>query len=72
MLQMLNQNQMPKQTMAMNNPLAMLGEFNKFRQQMQGEDPKAMVEQLLQSGQMSPEQFEQLKQQAQLMQSFLK
>lgn len=52
--------------------MAMLSEFNKFKQQMRGKDPKAMVEQLLQSGEMSQGQFNQLKQQAQMLQTFLK
>lgn len=35
----------------------MLGRFNQFKAQFQG-DPKQQVEQLVQSGQMSKEQFE--------------
>lgn len=44
-----------------NNPMAMM---QQFKQQMQGKDPQKMVEQMLASGQMSQQQFEQLKQQA--------
>lgn len=54
------------------NPMQMLQKFNQFRQQMMGKDPKAMVEQLLQSGKMTPQQFDQLKQQASMFQNFLK
>ena len=35
-----------------------------FKQQMQGKDPQKIVEQMLADGQMSQQQFEQLKQQA--------
>ncbi len=64
-LQMLGQT--PK-----SNPMQMMQQFTQFKQQMQGRDPKAMVEQLLASGKMTPQQFEQLKQQAQALQHFLK
>lgn len=47
-----------------NNPMAMMQQFAQFKQQMQGKDPQKMVEQMLASGQMSQQQFEQLKQQA--------
>ena len=40
-------------------------QFNQFRQQMQGKNPQEIVQNLLQSGQMNPQQFEALKQQAQ-------
>ena len=48
-----------------NNPVAMLQQFNQFRQSMVGKDPEAMVNELLNSGRMTPAQYEQLKQQAQ-------
>lgn len=44
-----------------NNPMAMMQQFAQFKQQMQGKDPQKMVEQMLASGQMSQQQFEQLK-----------
>lgn len=47
-----------------NNSMAMMQQFAQFKQQMQGKDPQKMVEQMLASGQMSQQQFEQLKQQA--------
>ena len=68
-LQMLGQSQ--KQSMN-SNPMQMLQQFAQFKQQMQGRDPKAMVEQLLASGQMTHQQFDQLKKQAQMFQGFLK
>ena len=68
-LQMLGQSQ--KQSMN-SNPMQMLQQFAQFKQQMQGRDPRAMVEQLLASGQMTQQQFDQLKKQAQMLQGFLK
>ena len=68
-LQMLGQSQ--KQSMN-SNPAQMLQQFAQFKQQMQGRDPKALVEQLLASGKMTQQQFDQLKQQAQMLQGFLK
>ena len=43
-----------------------------FKQAMRGRDPQQMINQLLQSGKMTPQQFEQLKQQATMLQSILK
>ena len=68
-LQMLGQNQSQQMN---SNPMQMLQQFAQFKQQMQGRDPKAMVEQLLASGKMTQQQFDQLKQQAQMLQGFLK
>lgn len=48
----------------------LLNQFNQFRQAFNG-DPKAQVEQLLASGQMTQEQFNQLSQTAQQFQRFL-
>ena len=53
------------------NPLQMLQQFNQFKQSMQGKDPEAMVNELLRSGKMSQQQFEQLKAQAQSFMSLL-
>ena len=69
-LQMLGQ---AKSTPTMaNDPMQMMQQFAQFKQQMQGRDPRAMVEQLLASGQMTQQQFDQLKKQAQMLQGFLK
>ena len=55
-----------------NNPISMLQQFNQFKQSMAGKDPEAMVNELLRTGKMSPEQYEQLKQQAQTFMQFLR
>ena len=44
--------------------MQMMQQFAQFRRMMQGRNPQQMVQNLLQSGQMSQAQFEQLKQQA--------
>ena len=41
------------------NPLAMMQEFNKFRRSITPAGAKQRVQELLQSGQMSQQQFEQ-------------
>ena len=53
------------------NPFELIQQFNQFKQQMAGKDPQAMVEELLRTGKMSPEQFQQLKAQAQTLMQFL-
>lgn len=45
-------------------PMQMMQQFSQFRRMMQGRNPQQMVQNLLQSGQMTQAQFEQLKQQA--------
>lgn len=45
-------------------PVQMMQQFAQFRRMMQGRNPQQMVQNLLSSGQMTKEQFEQLKQQA--------
>lgn len=50
----------------------MIQQFQQFKQQLVGKDPQAIVMDLLNSGQMSQQQFEQLKVQAQQMQKFLR
>ena len=49
-----------------NNPMNMMQKFNQFCQQFkqQGKDPQQMVQELLNSGQMSQAQFEQFRQTA--------
>ena len=66
MLAMLNRQ--PQQ----NNSANTLQQFQQFRQQMAGRDPKAMVEELLRSGKMSQQQFQQLSQQAKQLEQILK
>ena len=59
-------------TMASSNPMQMMAQFAEFKKTMQGKNQEAIVKQMLANGQMSQTQFEQLKQQASLMQAFLK
>ena len=55
-----------------NNPMQMLAQFNQFRQQMAGKDPEAIVKELLSSGKMTQQQFDQFSTQAQSFMSLLK
>ena len=48
----------------MGNAANMLQRFNQFKQQFQNQDPQKMVQQLLDSGKMSQEQFAQFKEMA--------
>lgn len=63
MLSRLAQNS-PAPVQQSNNPMNMIQQFAEFKRQFAGRDPQAMVQQLLQSGQMSQQQYDQLKQQA--------
>lgn len=67
MIQMLQQNEK-----SLNNPLVMLMEFRKFAAGMTPQRAKEQVEQMLQSGKMNPQQFQQLQQQAKEFMRFLK
>ena len=53
-----------------NNVNQIMTEYNKFRSTLQG-DPKQQVQDLLNSGQMTQQQFNQLSQMAQTFQMFL-
>ena len=53
-------------------PMQMMQKFAQFKRMMQGRNPQQMVQNLLQSGQMSQAQFEQLKQQASELQKILR
>ncbi len=55
-----------------NNPIAMISKFRQFAAGMTPEKAKQQVEQMLSSGQISQEQFQQLKQQANELMQFLK
>lgn len=50
-----------------NNPMMM--QFNQFMQQMRGQDPTAILNQLLQSGRISQQQLNQAHQQAKNLQN---
>lgn len=67
MIQMLQQN-----AKNLNNPLAMLMEFRKFAAGMTPQRAKEQVEEMLKSGKMSQEQFQQLQQKAKEFMQFLK
>lgn len=58
--------------MMLSNPMQMLQRFREFRQAMAGRNPQAMVQALLNNGQMSPQQFEVLKAQAMQMAQVIK
>ena len=51
-------------------PFGMIQQFNQFRQMFQG-DPRQQVQNLLNSGQMTQEQFNQLSSMAQMFQQFI-
>ena len=53
-------------------PMQMMQQFAQFKRLMQGRNPQAMVQQLLDSGQMSQAQFAQLKSMASSMQDILR
>lgn len=54
-----------------NNPMAIMQQFAQFKQQMQGQDPQKVLDQLLSSGKMSQQQFEQLKSMAESLKGIL-
>ena len=54
------------------NPVLMMQQFAQFKRLMQGRNPQAMVQQLLDSGQMSQEHFAQLKIMASSMRDILR
>lgn len=63
-----------KQSVSANNPMALLQQFSQFKNLIasRGQDPKALVNMLMQSGKMSPQQFQQLQQQAAIFKDLLK
>ena len=59
--------QLPQQQSASaSNPMALLQQFSQFKTLLasRGQDPKTLVNLLMQSGKMSPQQFQHLQQQA--------
>lgn len=54
------------------NPMQMMQQFAQFKHLMHGRNPQAMVQQLLDSGQMSQAQFAQLKSMASSMRDILR
>lgn len=55
-----------------NNPMATLRQFNEFKKLMHGRNPQALGNELLKSGKMTTEQFQELKQQVSMFQNILK
>ena len=54
------------------NPMQMLREFGKFKKAMQGRNPQQILNKLIESGEMTPEQLEEYKSMAQDLLDFLK
>ena len=55
-----------------NNPMQIMQQFTQFKQQMEGKDPKAMVDELVSTGKMSQAQLNNLIQTAQMFKGFMK
>ena len=55
-----------------NNIFGMIQQFNQFKQQIAGQDPRAIVQGMLKSGQMSQQQFDELAKMATQLQNYLK
>lgn len=70
-MQKLNLNAQANPQPQMNNPMQMIQQFAEFKRQMEGKNPRAIVEDLLKSGKMSAEQFEALKKEVSTLQSIL-
>ena len=71
-LQMMQQ--LPQQQSASaSNTMALLQQFSQFKALLasRGQDPKTLVNMLMQSGKMSPQQFQQLQQQASFFKNLL-
>ena len=65
------QPQQPQHQTGFNNPFEMLAAFNQFKSNFSG-DPQQTVQNLLNSGQMTQEQFQQLSGMAQMFRGLLK
>ena len=52
----------------MPNPMQMISQFPQFTQQMRGQDPQQLLNQLVQSGRVNQQQLNQAQQMAQQMQ----
>lgn len=70
MLQQLNRGRTP--SLMQNNPLQMLSQLKQFAKGMSPQQAEQIVRQKLQSGEMSQQQFESLKQQAQELSNLFK
>ena len=54
------------------NPMQMIREFSKFKKAMQGRDPQQILNRLIETGEITPEQLEEYKGMAQDLLAFLK
>ena len=54
------------------NPMQMIREFGKFKQAMAGRNPQQILNRLIETGEMTPEQLEEYKSMAQDLLAFLK
>lgn len=72
-LQMMQQF-LQQQSASVSNPMALLQQFSQFKALLasRGQDPKTLVNLLMQSGKMSQQQFQQLQQQAAFFKNLLK
>lgn len=61
-----------QQTQSASNPMQMIAQFRQFAKSMTPQKAQRQIEKMLTSGQMSQEQFESLKQQAQSFMQLLK
>ena len=61
-----------QQTQPASNPMQMIAQFRQFAKSMTPQKAQQQIEKMLTSGQMSPTQFESLKQQAQSFMQLLK
>lgn len=63
-----------QQSASVSNPMALLQQFSQFKNLLasRGQDPKTLVNLLMQSGRISPQQFQQLQQQAAVFKNLLK
>lgn len=55
-----------------NNPMQLISQFNQFKQSMQGKDPQAVLNNLIQSGQVSKAQVDQATQMANMFRGLLR
>ena len=55
-----------------NNPMQLISQFNQFKQSMQDKDPQAVLNNLIQSGQVSKAQVDQATQMANMFRGLLR
>lgn len=55
----------------MNNMMQFMQSFNQFRQSMQGQNPDQIIQNLMQNGRLTQQQYEQARQQAMQLQRMM-